>query len=97
MTQQVVYVNEFNPCIDFFQGQPSYFLSKESFSCLEGERELIHKFSGKLLDYVKNVAEILEGKDDVEEYITALSSTDTVKPRKEKPTFQRISLPLVLN
>ena len=24
MRQQLVYVNEFNPCIDFFQGQPSY-------------------------------------------------------------------------
>ena len=62
MTQQVVYVNEFNPCIDFFQGQSSYLLSKDSFSCQEGEKELIDEFSGKLLDYVKNVAGILELK-----------------------------------
>ena len=76
----------------FFKVSPRI-LSKESFSCLEGERELIHKFSGKLLDYVKNVAGILEGKDDVEEYITALSSTDTLNKKATEPKIDITEMP----
>ena len=53
MTQQLVYIQDFNPHLDFFCSQPSYLLQQEDFECSSNERELIDHFSDKLIDYVK--------------------------------------------
>eukprot|EP00794_Sanderia_malayensis_P002588 gene2588-2999_t len=93
MTQQVVYIDNFVPNIDFFQSQPSFLLEEKSFACEEVETGLINKFSEKLVQYVKNTSQILQEKDGVEEFINALSANETQSDKATEPKIEISKMP----
>ena len=77
----------------FFCSQPSYLFQQEDFECSSNERELIDHFSGKLIDYVKGVMETLDQNNKAEEFIQALSASESNNPVAADPRLDIKQMP----
>ena len=52
-------------------------MPKETFECNSDERDLIDKFDAKLVDYVKQTTETLSQNNKVDDFINALSTSES--------------------
>ena len=93
MTQQLVYIQDFNPHLDFFCSQPSYLLQQEDFECSSNESELIDHFSDKFIDYVMGVMQTLYQNNKAEEFIQALSASESNNPVAADPRLDIKQMP----
>ena len=93
MTQQLVFIEDFYPVLDFFDSQPSYLMDESVCKCNNHETEEIDQFSTCLLNFVSKLMQQLNQDSDVEEFISAVASTVNNDPESSKPKLDIKQMP----